>query len=322
LGFKMNLTAVFFIVFGLAVTFVSSCVDRQSKRNCATYKRRGYCDPSSTYYRYMQRNCAVTCDLCKGPGTPPPPFPGPFKCGRTNVQQSRVVNGFDAKEGAWPWLGSLQYRDGHWCGSTLISPTWVLTASHCVSSIAGNEGSWKIKMGAHNHDNRESSVQYRNVKRVIMHPDYHRSTLRADHALIEVDKPFQLNSRVTLACLPKSDERVAVGTQNCYIAGWGSTVHPGYPTHLLQQARMPVVKEGYCRHQREAICVGFGKIEKPNACRGDSGGPMMCQNNDGRWTVHGVASYVVEYCKYYTGYSPIHKYLAWIQKYVSGIHHD
>ena len=79
---------------------------------------------------------------------------------------------------------------------------------------------------------------------------------------------------------------------------------------------MPVVAEGNCRHQREAICVGYGKFRDPNACRGDSGGPLMCRNNDdddnnskGRWTVHGVASYVVEYCKYYTGYSPIHKYL-------------
>ena len=58
-------------------------------------------------------------------GTPPPPFPGDFKCGRTNVQQNRVVNGFDAKEGAWPWLGSLQNKGSHWCGATLITPTWV-----------------------------------------------------------------------------------------------------------------------------------------------------------------------------------------------------
>ena len=95
----------------------------------------------------------------------------------------------------------------------------VLTASHCVSSIAGQEYKWKIKMGAHNHRNYESSVQYRNVKRVIMHPSYNPRSLFADHALIEVDKPFQLNSRVTLACLPKDGYRIPHGTQSCYIAG-------------------------------------------------------------------------------------------------------
>ena len=101
----------------------------------------------------------------------------------------------------------------------LIYNLQILTASHCVTGIPGDKQSWKIKMGAHNHKNRESSVQYRSIKRVIMHPSYNPRTLHADHALIEVDKPFQLNSRVTLACLPKSDERVAIGTQNCYIAG-------------------------------------------------------------------------------------------------------
>ena len=54
-----------------------------------------------------------------------------------------------------------------------------------------------------------------------MHPSYSPRTLFADHALIEVDKPFQLNSRVTLACLPKDGYRIPHGTQNCYIAGNG-----------------------------------------------------------------------------------------------------
>ena len=74
-------------------------------------------------------------------------------------------------------------------------------------------------MGAHDHWKRESSVQYRTVKQVITHPDYNPNKIFADHALIEVEKPFTLNSRVTVACLPQDGERVSVGTQNCYIAG-------------------------------------------------------------------------------------------------------
>ena len=40
----------------------------------------------------------------------------------------------------------------------------------------------------------------------------------------------------------------------------------------------------------------------------------MCENTDGSWTVQGVASYVVEYCKYYTAYVPIGYYIDWIKQ--------
>ena len=85
---------------------------------------------------------------------------------------------------------------------------------------------------------------------------------------------------------------------------------------------MPVIAEGNCKQLQETICVGSGKEDGANACGGDTGGPLMCPNSDGTWTVHGVGSVLGEHCKDYTAYSPIHKYVAWIQKYVSEIHHD
>ena len=74
-------------------------------------------------------------------------------------------------------------------------------------------------MGVQNRGDRDSAIQERYVKRVIKHPSYDPFTMMADQALIEVKKPFQLDSRVNLACLPQPGEKVAVGTQSCYIAG-------------------------------------------------------------------------------------------------------
>ena len=107
-----------------------------------------------------------------------------------------------------------------------------------------------------------------------------------------------------------------------FSAGWGSIRHPGRPHHTLQQSKLPVVESSRCRHQREVVCVGKGfgtqsnGRQHPNACRGDSGGPLVCQKSDGTWQLEGVASFVYEYCKYYTGYSPVNKYLSWIQGYL------
>ena len=105
--------------------------------------------------------------------------------------------------------------------------------------------------------------------------------------------------------------------------GWGSITHPGRSHHTLQQTALPVVESRTCKHQPEVVCVGLGfknqtnGKQQANACRGDSGGPLVCQQSDGNWQLEGVASFVYTYCKYYTGYSPVNKYIEWINNFIS-----
>ena len=115
---------------------------------------------------------------------------------------------------------------------------------------------------------------------------------------------------------------------NSKFKGWGSTENVArYTPERLQQASLPVVKSPHkgCRFYREVVCVGHGfgnqtdGTQYPNACRGDSGGPLMCQRKDGSWQVEGVASFVHTYCKYYTAYTPVNKFLFWIKQYVAGL---
>ena len=50
----------------------------------------------------------------------------------------QIVGGVDAPRGGYPWQLSLERCRStgcsHSCGAVLISPTWALTAAHCVSS--------------------------------------------------------------------------------------------------------------------------------------------------------------------------------------------
>jgi secreted trypsin-like serine protease len=43
----------------------------------------------------------------------------------------RILNGTEALPGQWPWQVAL--KDGNlFCGGSLISSQWVVTAAHCV----------------------------------------------------------------------------------------------------------------------------------------------------------------------------------------------
>ncbi|GFY39873.1 plasminogen [Trichonephila inaurata madagascariensis] len=50
----------------------------------------------------------------------------------------RIVGGEPAVPNSWPWQVSIQRGhiepNGHFCGGTLISPQWVISAAHCFAN--------------------------------------------------------------------------------------------------------------------------------------------------------------------------------------------
>ncbi|CAL8310408.1 unnamed protein product [Lota lota] len=221
-------------------------------------------------------------------------------CGVPEVQPNinRVVNGEEARPHSWPWQVSLQVKHGsrfhHTCGGTLIGPRWVLTAGHCI--WPGDV--YRVVLGEHDMSVHEGSEQIRDVLRIIVHPDWDIDFVArgSDMALLKLDKSPVLHWSVGPVCLPGAGEVLSHGAP-CFLSGWGNLYTHGPMPERLQQALLPVVEHSVCSRsdwwggtvKTTMICAGGDAV---SGCNGDSGGPLSCQGADGRWSVHGVTSFV------------------------------
>uniref|UniRef100_A0A8D0GIL9 Peptidase S1 domain-containing protein n=1 Tax=Sphenodon punctatus TaxID=8508 RepID=A0A8D0GIL9_SPHPU len=214
---------------------------------------------------------------------------------------ARVVNGEDAIPYSWPWQISLQYeKDGafhHTCGGTLIAPNWVMTAGHCISTSR----QYEVVVGEYDMSSAEGSEQRIPVptEGIFVHPKWNPTCVACgnDIALLRLSHTAELSDKVKLGCLPPQGD-VLSNDYPCYISGWGRLYTNGPLPSKLQQALLPVVDYAHCTKldwwgpfaiQQSMICAG-GDIR--SGCNGDSGGPLNCQASDGRWQVHGIASFV------------------------------
>uniref|UniRef100_A0A671TTU3 Transmembrane serine protease 15 n=1 Tax=Sparus aurata TaxID=8175 RepID=A0A671TTU3_SPAAU len=218
-----------------------------------------------------------------------------FKCLLFLSGDGRVVGGYDAAKGAWPWTVSLQLRRKHVCGGSMIGRDWVLTAAHCI--YGKNVLSWwSVVAGLHSQtDENSADVQTRQVDRIIINKHYNRLTKQADIALMHLEQPVNFTQTVQPVCLPPEGQEYTAG-RKCFIAGWGRLAEQGSLPDVLQEAEVPLVAQDKCQHwlpeyniTSSMLCAGYaeGGID---SCQGDSGGPLMCLD-DGHWTVIGVTSF-------------------------------
>uniref|UniRef100_A0A8C7WTL4 Elastase 3 like n=1 Tax=Oryzias sinensis TaxID=183150 RepID=A0A8C7WTL4_9TELE len=123
------------------------------------------------------------------------------------------------------------------------------------------------------------------------------TVMNNDIALIKLSEPVTLSDHVQLACIPPA-ETVLSNLYPCYITGWGRLYTGGPIADNLQQALMPVADHATCSQpdwwgfivRTNMVCAGGDGIVA--GCNGDSGGPLNCQNAQGVWEVHGIASFV------------------------------
>lgn len=307
------------------------CEDKSFK--CAM--RTQYCvDPANI--DYMMENCALTCGFCSAPTTEPPVPPTPTwkvipagNCGQSTISQGRVINGVDAKHGAWPWQVLIRLMDEPHCGGSIISPFWIVTAAHCVAGKEGVMNRFKVIVGEHDFNANDGTEVEIDLQKIVVHSKYSRtSRLDYDIALIKLNRPIPFNQKyISTVCLPKKDEVVPVGTK-CFISGWGKIDPRDFMYHKLQQAELPVVENSKCRALNtnstyipitsRMVCAGHGPLVPTGGCHGDSGGPFVCRTGpNNSWVLHGAVSWGSGKCdttEAYTVFARISNLRDWIDE--------
>ncbi|XP_077177997.1 ovochymase-2 isoform X2 [Paroedura picta] len=231
-----------------------------------------------------------------------------FKCGKKPLEQkagsfynhlSRIVGGNQVQQGSHPWQVSLKRDSGHFCGGTLVSTQWVITAAHCIQS-RNLLSSLTITAGEHDLRLTEEGEQTLPVKRIISHPKFDpRKPMNYDIALLKVDGSFKYGPKVWPACLPSPDEKFDPG-YICSTCGWGRLRENGILPQVLHEVELPILNQDECSRALSTlkrpvqgdtlICAGFPDGGK-DACQGDSGGPLVCMSEHGSWTLVGVTSW-------------------------------
>ena len=93
-------------------------------------------------------------------------------------ETAAIINGSASSTATYPWAAFLASPDGQYCGASLISPTWVLTAAHCFLNDA--EDAVDIAVGAQSNvilnSNTVAPLAANAIRgaigRIIIHPSY------------------------------------------------------------------------------------------------------------------------------------------------------
>src|SRR5262245_41064052 len=81
-----------------------------------------------------------------------------------SVDTEEVIGGVASAPGARPWQAQLRVPGySHYCGGSLVSPRWVLTAGHCVDGRS--PGDFTVTLGEHTLSTSDGWEQARTVDR-------------------------------------------------------------------------------------------------------------------------------------------------------------
>jgi len=230
----------------------------------------------------------------------------------------RIVGGTEATPHSYPWMAALFVDDQWFCGGSLISDEWVLTAAHCAKDAS----EMKVMLGAHNVREGAEEGRIELVTRdFFTHEKYNTLNLHNDLALVHLPEKVNFTNTIRPVCLPSySESSTAWAHEDCQASGWGkpSDSATGISPEL-REVTVDTITNLICALEfptvinKNILCIS-GKDGK-STCNGDSGGPLHLVT-DGVFKQIGIVSFGSSVgCEvgFHAGFTRTASFLEWIE---------
>ncbi|KAG5891142.1 hypothetical protein JTB14_027267 [Gonioctena quinquepunctata] len=250
--------------------------------------------------------------------------------------KNRIIGGSQCKESK-SYVSLRNRYNQHYCGGSLISAYWVLTAAHCkkshvyalvglVDESSDPDFSWsrvaktiphpEFEMATLTNDIALMKLSWSILAKTIPHPEFEMATLTNDIALLKLSWSDLEENHITYALLPiKVRDDLIANCRDALVMGFGRTdpTDKKSLSTVLNCVDLTTITHEKCSEfygeniSKNVMCT---LDENKDACQGDSGGPLLCGN-----VQYGIVSWGISCNSGYPGvYTRVDKYLDFIQR--------
>lgn len=196
---------------------------------------------------------------------------------------TRIVGGKDAEKGQFPYQVALyeKLHDKLFCGGSIISSRFLLTAAHCLNTVEYPEEIFAVAGTVYrNKKDFIGDGAIINIKEVIQHEDYDQAEKLHDIGLLRTEEIIFTNFIQSIA-LPKHNIEIT----NVVISGFGSTqkspdllINNNFKD-ILQYIESKTITIDECKSRHEEL---KNTVRESNICTFHAEGVGVCFGDSGR----------------------------------------
>jgi Ca2+-binding RTX toxin-like protein len=237
---------------------------------------------------------------------------------RAHDLQPRIVGGDPTTVAEWPWQAAITLNpafftgDGfarQFCGGSLVAPTIILTAAHCVFNF--NSGTFNSPINFASITGRTTLSNASQGQEIAWstyyafvnssgQPLFNPGTFDWDVVFAQLSSPSPSSNSSPIQIAGANEASFwAPGNENAWATGWGTISSGGARSDTLREVNIDRIADSTCGaatsygsafHPETMVCAGE-ITGGQDSCQGDSGGPLVTPVGGGAFRLIGDTSF-------------------------------